>query len=65
MRVTVKIKERGDADWRDFHLAEARAQRFADRVVREGGEAKIVPLAMSDNLCSMLRGCGVDPSKIK
>jgi hypothetical protein len=64
MRVTVKIREKGETGWREFHLEQSRAERFAGKVIADGGEATIGPLAMSSELCAMLASVGVAPAKI-
>lgn len=55
-RVTVKIIADGIAEERDFHLAPARAERFAARVIKDGGQARIVPFAPSGALLDMIAG---------
>ncbi|NOU05179.1 MAG: hypothetical protein HOO99_03245 [Hyphomicrobiaceae bacterium] len=64
MRMTVKIKMPTDATEREFHFEEAKAEEFAKRVRRDGGEARIVPLQISGALLAQLKACGVDVSSI-
>ena len=64
-RVTVKIIAEGIPEERDFHMFADKAEKFAARVRKEGGQARIVPFQMGGALIAMLTKCGIDASKIK
>lgn len=49
---------------RDFHIDEAKAERFAAKVRSEGGTAVIGPLKLSPALAAMLDGAGVDVAAV-
>lgn len=64
MRKTVKIRMPGDATERDFHLDETKAEQFAERIRRDGGEVSVIPFTMSPVLASMLKQCGLSADSI-
>lgn len=63
-RKTVTITMPGEAP-RDFHLEEAKAERFAADIRSQGGAAVIGPFRMDASLQAVLRRAGVDPANIR
>jgi hypothetical protein len=64
-RKTVTIKMPGEISTRSFHLHEAKAERFAEKVRSEGGEAFIGPLAIGDDTALLLGRLGIAPLSFK
>jgi hypothetical protein len=62
MRQTVTITTPDHPEPRQFHLAPAKAERFAARIVAEGGTATIGDFEPSAELAAMLRRIGAGPS---
>lgn len=64
-RVTVKIIADGISEERDFHMFADKAEKFAARIRKDGGQARIVPFQMGGALAAMLTKCGIDAGMIK
>ena len=65
MRKTVKFTTPDHPQERAFHLHADKAERFAAKVIADGGTAKIVPLELGSDLCALLRNAGVDPVTVR
>jgi hypothetical protein len=64
-RKTVTFTTPDHAEARQYHLEEAKAQKFAAKVIADGGAATIGPFTPGADLRAMLAGVGIDPRSIR